>query len=339
MKQYFRPLLSSGVARPAQSVSFGHSPFWFDRVEVLSRGSAPQIVPAQDIPPDALAALSAPRQSIAGLNFNEPVLMGILNVTPDSFSDGGQFLDPSQAVKAAQQMIEQGAHLIDIGGERTRPGSDTVPADTEIQRVQPVIAALNSKIQVPMSLDTRKSKVALAGVQSGVSIINDVSGFTYDAGLMSVCVNFDMPICVMHAQGDPKTMQENPVYDDVLLDVYDFLDQQISKSVAAGIPRERIIADPGIGFGKTLQHNLELLNRISLFHGLGVPVLLGVSRKGMIKAVAGIDQAHQRAPGSMAVALAAWAQGVQIFRVHDVAETKQAFDLWRAVEMGATYGA
>jgi len=339
MKQYFRPLLSSDLARPAQAVSFGHSPFWFDRVEVLSRGSAPQIVSAQDIPQNALAVLSAPRPPIAGLNFNEPVVMGILNVTPDSFSDGGQFLDPLQAVSAAQTMVAQGAHLIDIGGESTRPGSDTVPADIEIQRTQPVIAALKSHIDVPMSLDTRKSQVAVAGVQAGVSIINDVSGFTYDPELMSVCVDHDMPVCVMHAQGDPKTMQDNPTYDDVVLDVYDFLDDQIAKSIAAGIPRERIIADPGIGFGKTLEHNLALLNRIGLFHGLGVPVLLGVSRKGMIKAIAGVEQARDRAPGSMAVALAAWAQGVQIFRVHDVAETKQAFDLWRAVEMGVTYGA
>ena len=339
MKLYFRPLLTSDLVRSPQAVSFGNSPFWFDRVEVLSRGSDARIVSVHDVPQDVIARLCAPRPSIAGLNFSEPVVMGILNVTPDSFSDGGQFLDPSNAVSAAQQMVAQGAHLIDIGGESTRPGSDPVPVDVEIQRTQPVIAALKAHIDVPMSLDTRKSQVAAAGVGAGVSIINDVSGFTYDTDLMPVCVGHDMPVCVMHAQGDPKTMQDNPTYDDVLLDVYDFLDRQIQTLITAGIPRDRIIADPGIGFGKTLQHNLALLNRIGLFHGLGVPILLGVSRKGMIKAISGAEQARDRAPGSMAVALAAWAQGVQIFRVHDVAETKQAFDLWRAVEMGAGYGA
>jgi dihydropteroate synthase len=185
-----------------------------------------------------------------------------------------------------------------------------------------------------MSIDTRKSAVARAAIEAGAHIVNDVSGFMFDADLAPYCAAHSIPVCIMHAQGDPKTMQDNPTYDNVVLDVYDFLEQQIARLEQLGLERRQIIADPGIGFGKTLSHNLELLKHIGVFHSLGVPILLGVSRKGMIKTISGAEQAADRAPGSIAVALAARNQGVQIFRVHDVAETKQAFDLFEAVEQG-----
>jgi dihydropteroate synthase len=265
--------------------------------------------------------------------------MGILNATPDSFSDGGQ----SDALEAAERhgevMQNSGADLIDIGGESTRPGADYVDADDEIARTAPKIEKLASVLTVPMSIDTRKAAVARAAIDAGAHIVNDVSGFMFDPELAPYCASHNVPVCIMHAQGDPKTMQDNPTYENVVLDVYDFLERQIKLLEKLGLHRRQIIADPGIGFGKTLSHNLELLKHIGVFHSLGVPILLGVSRKGMIKTISGADQAADRAPGSIAVALSARAQGVQIFRVHDVAETKQAFDLFEAVEQGHFDGA
>jgi dihydropteroate synthase len=268
------------------------------------------------------------------MKFNKPIIMGILNTTPDSFSDGGHFDSLEAAERHGKQMQNQGADLIDVGGESTRPGADYVEIDEEIARTAPKISRLASALSLPMSIDTRKAAVARAAIDAGACIVNDVSGFMFDPDLAPYCAAHNIPVCIMHAQGDPKTMQDHPTYDNVVMDVYDFLEQQILRLEQLGLDRRQIIADPGIGFGKTLAHNLELLNHIGVFHSLGVPILLGVSRKGMIKTISGAEQAADRAPGSIAVALAARAQGVQIFRVHDVAETKQAFDLFEAVEQG-----
>ena len=263
-----------------------------------------------------------------------PQIMGILNVTPDSFSDGGAHNGAEAAIAAGQQMVTKGAALIDVGGESTRPGASFVSPDEEIARVEPAIAGLRARLDKPISIDTRKTLVARAALSAGANLVNDVSGFTFDPDLASVCAKASVPVCVMHAQGDPATMQQNPTYDDVLLDVYDYLHDRIEALVTAGLDRNQIIADPGIGFGKTLDHNLTLLNRISLFHGLGVPILLGASRKKFIGTISGTTLASDRIAGSVAVALAAVAQGVQIVRVHDVAKTAQALALWQAVEQG-----
>ena len=339
MKRYYRPILSARHALSADAVQFAATRLWFDRAEVFTRGAGSHVVDICDVPSEIMHRWHHKRAPIAGLDFTKPVIMGILNVTPDSFSDGGAFQAVDIAVQHGKAMQAAGANIIDIGGESTRPGADLVPADVEISRVAPVIARLVAEMNAPISLDTRKAEVAQAGLKVGAGIINDVSGFTFDRELMPTCAKHNAPVCVMHAQGDPKTMQVNPQYDHVVADVYDFLETQIDRLVACGVSRSQIIADPGIGFGKTLDHNLQLLNQIGVFHSLGVPILLGVSRKGMIKTIGNAPNAQDRMAGSIAVALAALEQGVQIFRVHDVAETKQAFALWQAVQTGEWHGA
>jgi len=286
---------------------------------------------ASDLPSAVLTRLTAPRDAIAGLDMGQPQLMGILNVTPDSFSDGGQHQAPEAAQAAALAMVAAGAAMIDIGGESTRPGAAFVPDDVEVARTAPVIAALRQQSNVVISIDTRKAPVAQAALAAGANLVNDVSGFTFDAGLAPLCVDHGVPVCVMHAQGDPATMQDHPAYDNVLFDVYDYLQARIEVLETAGIARNRIVVDPGIGFGKTNAHNLTLLRNVALFHGLGCAILLGASRKRFIGTIGAQPRADARAPGSIAVGLAALAQGVQLLRVHDVAETAQALRLWRAV--------
>lgn len=339
MSTYVRPIPIDDIAQPDGAFVLAGGWCRFTHVELLQRGAAPQVVPASQVDPDTLDRLIAPRTALAGIAMDRPRLMGILNVTPDSFSDGGDHLDPDAAVEAAGKMAEDGVDILDIGGESTRPGADFVPPDQEIARTAPVITALSAAGLAPISIDTRKTDVARAALAAGAQILNDVSAMSFDQDMAHLAAESGAPICLMHAQGDPKTMQAAPSYDDVLLDVYDFLADRIAAAEAAGIQRARIIADPGIGFGKTLQHNLALLVRLSLFHGLGVPILLGASRKRFIGTIGGQEDAKARMPGSIAVALAGIQQGVQILRVHDIAETKQAVLLDRAVREGRTHGA
>ncbi|WGH79086.1 dihydropteroate synthase [Jannaschia ovalis] len=299
----------------------------FDRVLALSRGGAREVLPVAELTADELAALTAPRPDIAGLAFDAPRIMGILNVTPDSFSDGGRHLDPADALARAATMAE--ADILDVGGESTRPGATEVPAAEEIARVAPVLAALGHR---RVSIDTRKGAVARAALDAGAALVNDVSALRFDPDMAATVAAADAPICLMHAGGPPETMQDDPRYDDPVLDIYDALSERIAAAEAAGIARSRIIADPGIGFGKTEAHNLALLRDIGVFHGLGVPILLGASRKRFIGSIGAAAQADARMPGTLAVTLAAVAQGVQLHRVHDVAEVAQGLKLWRAVE-------
>ncbi|MGA9435705.1 MAG: dihydropteroate synthase [Roseobacter sp.] len=337
MAQYFRPLLQSGPARPAQSETLAGGWTWFSHLEVLERGRPAEVVPLHDAPDAALSALVSKRHTLHGLDLAVPRVMGILNTTPDSFSDGGKHATVDAAMSGAGAM--QRADILDIGGESTRPGASFIPADQEITRTAPVIAALRAAGHTQViSIDTRKAAVADAALAEGADMVNDVSGFTFDAGLAPLCAARDVPVCVMHAQGDPATMQDAPRYDNVLLDVYDFLETQISRLEGQGIARASIIVDPGIGFGKTLEHNLALLARLSLFHSLGVPILLGASRKKFIGTLGDAAVAADRMPGSVAVALAALKHGTQIVRVHDVPETVQAIALWRAVVAGQKNG-
>jgi len=276
-----------------------------------------------------LEAISATRAPICGLGFERPLIMGIVNVTPDSFSDGGDFGAEQSAIAQALKLASEGADIVDIGGESTRPGAAPVSEAEEMRRVLPVIGGLRDLAR-PISIDTRKVRVAEAAIQAGAALLNDVSALTHDARMAAFAARSEMPVVLMHAQGDPRTMQDKPTYDDVLLDVYDFLQDRIAAAEAAGISRNRIIADPGIGFGKNVQHNLALIEGISLFHGLGVPILLGASRKRFIGSIAGEAEPKRRVPGSIAIALSGLAQGVQLLRVHDVAETRQAADCWQA---------
>lgn len=327
---YYRPLVQHGEARPQGVVELAGGALWFSHAEVLSRDTPSHIIPAGLIPDHILHRLSGHRPTITGLDLSQPELMGILNVTPDSFSDGGDYDGVEGAVDAARQMIADGASVIDIGGESTRPGAAFVSEEDEIARTKPVIAALHAARDVAISIDTRKATVAAEAMAAGATLVNDVSGFTYDLALAPLAAQAGVPVCIMHAQGDPATMQDEPFYNDVLLDVYDFLSTQIDRLEAIGVLRDQIVIDPGIGFGKTLEHNLTLLRGIALFHGLGCPILLGVSRKGFIGTIGKEPQAAARAPGSIAVGLAALAQGVQFLRVHDVAATAQAVRLWQA---------
>ncbi len=296
----------------------------FDHAAILERGRAPDVVPVADIPDAALAPLVAPRPAIAGVAFDRPSIMGILNVTPDSFSDGGRFLAPDAALAQAEAMAA--ADILDIGGESTRPGAREVPAGEEADRVLPVIRALAGRT---ISVDTRKADVARAALEAGAALVNDVSGLAYDPRMAETVAASGAPLCLMHSAGTPETMQDDPRYADVVLDVYDALAERIDTALAAGIPRGRIVVDPGIGFGKTAAHNLALLRRIAVFHGLGVAILLGVSRKRFVGTIGGAPEAAARMPGTLAVTLAAVAQGVQMHRVHDVAEVAQGLALWR----------
>lgn len=263
---------------------------------------------------------------------NDPVLMGIINVTPDSFSDGGLYLDADKAVAHGLRLVKEGAQILDIGGESTRPGSDAVSVEEEIARVVPVIKGLKDGGAV-ISIDTRNAETMRAAISAGATMVNDVTALTYDPDSMRVVAEIGVKVCLMHMQGDPKTMQAAPTYKDVFQEVYDYLAARVEVCVKAGVKRDRIWIDPGIGFGKTLEHNLILLNRIGEFKSLDVTVLLGASRKSFIeKIIPGADKDH-RLPGSLAAAIAAKEQGITHFRVHDVAETAQALSVYRAIKI------
>ncbi len=261
--------------------------------------------------------------------------MGILNVTPDSFSDGGGDHVTLETAVARARAMARDADILDIGGESTRPGAAEVSIDEEIRRTAPVIEAIRAAgMTTPISIDTRKARVAEAALDAGgANMVNDVSAFLFDPELADLVADRDVPVCLMHTQGSPETMQADPRYDNVLFDVYDHLEERISAACVSGIQRDRIIVDPGIGFGKTLDHNLSLLRGLSLFHDLGLPILLGgASRKRFIGTIGGADEAKDRmAGGSVAVALFAAQQGAQILRVHDTFETRQALDLHLAM--------
>jgi dihydropteroate synthase len=335
--RYYRPVAQTDVARPDGALALAGGWCWFDRVQVLSRETAPYLIPATDLPNEVVARLTAPRPALSGLTLDRARVMGILNVTPDSFSDGGQFFDPEIALAHARAMAAEGADLIDVGGESTRPGAAEVLESEEIRRTASLITALRAgSLHTPISIDTRKAAVARAALDAGATMVNDVAALAYDPALASVVAEAEVPLCLMHAQGSPATMQEDPRYDDVLLDVYDFLAERVGAAEAAGISRDCIIVDPGIGFGKTVSHNLALIRGLSLFHGLGCPILLGASRKRFIGTIGGAEVAADRVPGSISVALAALGQGVQILRVHDIPATVQALKLWRAVTIGET---
>ena len=282
------------------------------------------------------ARLERPRATVALPNtekqlvFSRTLIMGVLNVTPDSFSDGGRFFDKTTAIKQARAMVAAGADIIDIGGESTRPGANPVWEGDEAERVLPVIEALQDA-DIPISIDTRHSFVMKKALAAGAHIINDVTALAYDGDSLGVAAATEAPVILMHSKGTPKTMQHNPVYDHVLLDVYDYLAARIEVCEAAGIAKKRIIVDPGIGFGKTLiKDNLDLINGLTLFHTLGCPVMIGASRKGFIGAITGEKSAEGRLAGSVAVAIKAAEAGAQLVRVHDVAETKQALAIIQA---------
>ena len=255
--------------------------------------------------------------------------MGILNVTPDSFSDGGEFDHIETAVARALEMQKQGASIIDVGGESTRPGAQPVDAAQEIARVVPVIEAIRRQSDIPISIDTSKSAVMKAAVQAGANLINDVNAL-HAVGAVECCAELGVPVCLMHMQGEPRTMQQNPEYSDVVSDVRDFLLARARVCIDAGITADQILIDPGFGFGKTLEHNLQLLSRLNELCELNFPVLVGLSRKSMLGAI--LDRpVDQRVIGGVAAAVIAYGKGARWFRVHDVAETSDALKICEAL--------
>jgi dihydropteroate synthase len=277
------------------------------------------------------ARLGAPPSWPDGLPPRRPLLMGVVNVTPDSFSDGGQFLEPAAAIAHGLRLHAEGADIVDVGGESTRPGADAVPLHEEIRRTVPVIEAL-ARAGVLVSIDTRKAAVMRAAFAAGARMINDTSALRYDPDALATAGASGLPVALMHSQGEPATMQRQPTYERAPLDVFDHLAGRVQAWTDAGYDRARLIVDPGIGFGKTRDHNLEILTELGLYLGLGLPVLLGVSRKSFIGRVAGGAPPAERLPGSLAAALRGVAAGAAILRVHDVAAMQQALAVWQAME-------
>ena len=261
---------------------------------------------------------------------SQPLLMGIVNVTPDSFSDGGDFVVVDTAVGHALKLVNEGADILDIGGESTRPGAEPVSPDEELNRVIPVIERLRGRTHIPISIDTSKAVVAKAAIHAGASIVNDISGLTFDPEMTTVCSASDCGIVCMHIQGDPQSMQQNPTYEDVVQDVRDHLAQRLAHMEREGISRERVAIDPGIGFGKTAEHNLKLLSHIAELRSLGRPVLIGHSRKRFLKQLLGrpIDE---RLSGTIGVSIAAASQSADILRVHDVGAVRDALTAWSSI--------
>jgi len=339
MRRYLRPLELSWGPDARQAIAAGRAgrlggsdAIAFSAVEIIQRdgGDIKRAIAAYgDLRGDTLLDAIERRRSLAD-RFAPPALMGIVNVTPDSFSDGGLFASRDDAIAHGMRLAEDGAAILDIGGESTRPGSDGVSEDDELARVIPVVEALAAAGHT-VSVDTRKANVMRAAAQAGATLINDVSAMGYDPQGLAVAAELQLPVILMHAQGDPKTMQRNPTYEDAALDVFDWLEARIAACERAGLSRDRLIADPGIGFGKTLTHNLEILQQMTLFHGLGVGLMIGVSRKSFMTRLTGEKIAGQRVMGSVSGAVHAALNGAHVIRVHDVEATRQALGVARAI--------
>ena len=271
-----------------------------------------------------LFKITSKRKSICGLKFDRPQIVGVLNVTPDSFSDGGLFFDQSKACDQTNLMISNGATIIDIGGESTRPGSKVVNEKEEWNRIKNIIIKIKKNFpKIPLSLDTRKSYVMKKGIESGVNIINDVSGLNFDEKSFGIISSKKIPFILHHMQGTPDTMQKNPKYEDALFDIYDFFEEKINFCIKKNFKKKFIVIDPGIGFGKNLEHNLRIMSKISTFHSLGCPILIGTSRKRFIEHIVTKFDTPARTGGTLASVLYGLLQGVQLFRVHNVKEINQ----------------
>ena len=350
MRTLFRPtaFVDSPYGHDGKVARLAGGLCWFSQVEAIewdgqSRVSSDLVGVDRvfgwiaDRPDDERLAwerLTSPRAPLAlgerTIRLDQPQVMGIVNATPDSFSDGGLFADSSEAAAAGAQMSEQGAAIIDVGGESTRPGAKPVWEGDEIERVVPVIRQLAAG-GAAVSIDARKADVMTAALAAGARMINDVSALTFDPRSATTVAAAGVPVVLMHHQGSPETMQDSPRYGDVVVEVYLWLEERLAAAEAAGIERSRILVDIGFGFGKNVAHNLELMNNLALFHGLGCPIVVGASRKRTIGALSNEALADQRLGGSIAFALKAVEQGAQLVRVHDVPETVQALKVWRGL--------
>lgn len=354
---YLRPVhfIESPQQHDGTSARLAGTMLWFCAIELIARSDGDMqraIVPvsafedALAVLPDEMAErarqlfanITAPRASLQigerTIRLDQPQVMGILNVTPDSFSDGGQHCEEDAALAAAHAMSAAGAAIIDVGGESTRPGAELVWEGDEIKRVEPVIAKLAAS-GTAISIDTRKAAVMQAATAAGAGMLNDISALAYDDQALSVAAASGVPVVLMHAPSQSSDPHKGASYQDVLTEVYDFLESRVAAAIAAGISREKILIDPGIGFGKSLAENLEIINNLAIFHGLGCAILFGASRKRMIGALSNEAPADQRLGGSLLLAMKAIERGAHIVRVHDVAPTVQAMHVWRGLRDGA----
>ena len=317
----------------------GNKEISFDYIEIISRKSKkkvpinnlvrlPKLLKKQ-ITLD-LKTITSKKKNFLNLNFQQtPIIMGVLNLTPDSFSDGGKFNTSNRGVAHALQMFKSGASIIDVGGESTRPGSKTINKKLEWNRIYKILKLICKK--VPVSLDTRKSEIMERGINLGVKIINDVSGLNYDDKTKDIIKKYKIPFVIQHSKGTPENMQINPTYKNELLDIYDFFEEKIEFLRSIGIKHSQIIIDPGIGFGKNLKHNMNLISNISIFHTLGFPILVGNSRKRFIKELSGKNDTDKRIGGTVASSIYLMTQGVQILRIHDVDEILQGLKVFKEI--------
>ncbi len=309
----------------------------FDQIEIISRRSKKKIsIGKLNILPKSLRKqirsdlkkITTKKRNFSNLNFSQlPNIMGVLNLTPDSFSDGGKFNTKNKGINQAAKMISLGANIIDVGGESTRPGSKSIKAKLEWNRINKILKSISKKI--PVSLDTRKSEIMEKGIKFGVKIINDVSGLDYDIKTIDILKKFKIPFVIQHSKGTPENMQNNPIYKNELIDIYDFFEKKIKFLRSKGIKHNKIIIDPGIGFGKNLKHNMNLISNISIFHTLGFPVLVGNSRKRFIKELSEKNDSKNRIGGTTASSIFLMMQGVQILRIHDVNEILQGIKVFK----------
>ena len=315
----------------------GNKEISFNQIEIISRKSK-KLINIRDIKKlsaflkkkinNDLKVITRKNKNFSNLNFkNNPNIMGVLNLTPDSFSDGGKFNKKNQGVNHAKYLFKFGADIVDVGGESTRPGSKSVNLKEELKRIEKTIRKISKKI--PLSLDTRKSEIMNKGIKLGVKLINDVSGLSYDPKTINVLKENKIPFVIHHSQGNPENMQNKPNYQNELLDIYDFFEDKIKFLRSKGIKHSNIIIDPGIGFGKNLKHNMNLIRGISIFHTLGFPILLGLSRKKFIKDLSGNNDSKERLGGTVASSLYAMMQGVQVLRIHDVNELTQSIKVFK----------
>ena len=318
--------IENGKAQPLAggTVAFTHC----EVLDLNTDRSDSVILPSTQMPAD-LTLMTSQRQSFASHNLSKPLIMGVINVTPDSFSDGGDYAKQSDAINHVFNLVEAGADIIDIGGVSTRPGSSGVGIGEECARILPVIkAAVDAGVTV--SVDSSRGETLRAAMGEGASIVNDVTALTGDPGAMAAVADTNASVVLMHMQGTPKTMQSRPSYRLASYDVFHWLKSRVDACLEAGIALHRIAVDPGIGFGKTDLHNMELLDRVGVFHGLGCAVMIGVSRKSFIGRIANVETPKARLPGTLAATAIALSRGVQIHRVHDVAAVRQAFAIWNA---------
>ena len=315
----------------------GNKEISFDFVEIISRKSKKKISIKnlnklhkslkKQIILD-LRIITSKKKNFANLSFQKlPNIMGVLNLTPDSFSDGGKFNNKNKGINHALEMLKSGANIIDVGGESTRPGSKTINSKLEWKRINKILKLITNKI--PISLDTRKSEIMEKGLKLGIKVINDVSGLDYDHESKNILKRYKIPFVIQHSQGNPENMQNNPSYKNELLDIYDFFEQKIKLLRSIGIKHNNIIIDPGIGFGKNLKHNMNLISNISIFHTLGFPILVGNSRKKFIKELSGKNDTKNRTGGTVASSLYLMMQGVQILRIHEVDEVLQGIKIFK----------